>query len=61
MHLDEISCNEFFDAMDSLLYFTNKRFDVVKDYRFEITTQLDEAKAGLVSRTLWENSAIVED
>ena len=42
MHLDEISCNEFFDAMDSLLYFTNKRFDVVEDYRFEITTQLDE-------------------
>ena len=61
MHLDERQSNIFFDAMDSLLYFVNKRFDVIPDFDMEVRTALDETKAAIISRTLWENAAIVDD
>lgn len=60
MILDENSSYDFFDTMDSLLYYVNCKFDVVPDFDMEVTSALDETKASLIAHTLWENSAIVE-
>ena len=60
MILDEHSSYDFFDTMDSLLYYVNRKFDVVPDFDMEVTSALDETKAALIARTLWENSAVVE-
>ncbi len=60
MILDEQSSYDFFDTMDSLLYYVNRKFDVVPDFNMEVLSALDETKAALIARTLWENSAVVE-
>ena len=61
MHLTERQSNEFFDAMDSLLSYVNRKFSVIPNFTMEINTALDEAKASLIARTLWDNRAIIKN
>ncbi len=61
MHLDERLSGDFFDAMDSLLAYVNRRFSVIPHFNMEINTSLDEAKAALIAQTLWNNRAVIAD
>ena len=53
--------DRFFDTMDSLLFYVNERFRVVEGFTLDYGNMLDDVKAALVARTLWENVEIIDD
>ena len=61
MHLDLSQEDVFFETMDSLLAYTNDRFDVVEGYTMDFDDPLVDQKAEIVSHVLWENTALIED
>ena len=61
MVLNDEQVNRFFDTMDSLLYYVNERFHVVKDLSLESGTMMDDVKTAMVARELWNNVEIIDE
>ena len=61
MVLNDEQVNRFFDTMDSLLYYVNERFHVVKDLSLESGTMMDDVKTSMVARELWDNVEIIDE
>lgn len=61
MVLNDEQVNRFFDTMDALLYYVNDKFRVVKGFSLEADTMLDDVKASLVARELWDNVEVIDD
>lgn len=60
MVLDDEQCMRFFDTMDALLYYVNERFRVVEDFTLNINGAIDDMKAAIVARALWDNVEVID-
>ena len=61
MVLNDEQVNRFFDTMDALLYYVNDKFRVVKGFSLESETMIDDVKASMVARELWDNVEVIDD